>query len=70
MGRTASGRLPLWAWFLMAAAPSAAQAPAPQSYFVMAYHGGYYLTNEDEYRRCLDKLFNLLEADPRLKIVL
>jgi hypothetical protein len=64
-------RLWPWAWLFVAAVPSAPQSPAaPQAYFVLGYHGGYYLTGEEEYRRCLDKLFGLLAADPNLRIVL
>jgi len=43
---------------------------APDAYFVFGYHGGYYLTSEDEYARCLDKLFGLLERDPKLKVMI
>jgi len=45
-------------------------AAVPDAYFVFGYHGGYYLTPEDEYARCLDKLFGLLERDPKLKFVI
>ena len=39
-------------------------------YYAPGFHGGYYLTDEDDYRDTLDRLFAALDQEPELKVVL
>src|SRR5512135_3188563 len=43
---------------------------AANVYYAPGFHGGYFLTDEDDYRDALDRLFAALDQDQDLKVVL
>lgn len=48
--------------------PASSSSSKPGAYFAPGYHGGYFLTPDGIFQPVLDKLFDLLETDPRFKV--